>query len=104
MASLQMAPSGFQIPSTGKNCAIVGCIYFAVLQQHLDRSSSGRRDRLADGFRSFGIGVVVMDRHDTPVPYGYFYATAMLQQAGEIAVAVVTRPTLFASFSNFAFR
>jgi len=48
--------------------------------------------------------VVVMDRHDTPVPYGYFYATAMLQQAGEIAVAVVTRPTLFASFSNFAFR
>ncbi len=57
------------------------------------------RDRLADGFRSFGIGVVVMDRHDTPVPHGYFHATAMLHHAGEIAVAVVTRPTLFAGFS-----
>ncbi len=49
------------------------------------------RDRLADGFRSFGIGVVVMDRHDTPVPHGCFYATAMLQHAGEISVSVVAR-------------
>ncbi len=57
------------------------------------------RDRLADGFRSFGIGLVVMDRHDTPVPHGYFYATAMLQHAGEIAMAVVTRQTFFAGFS-----
>jgi len=40
-----------------------------------------------------------MDRHDTPVPHGYFYATAMLQHAGEIAMAVVTRQTLFAGFS-----
>jgi len=80
----QMAPSGFQIPSTGKNCAIVGCINFAVLQQRLYRSSSGRRDRLAEGLRSFGIGVVVMDRHGTPVPHGYFHATAMLQHADEI--------------------
>jgi len=44
-----------------------------------------------------------MERHGTPVPHGYFYATAMLQHAGEIAMAVVTRQTLFAGFSNFTF-
>jgi len=56
-----------------------------------DELPYARRDRLAEGFRSFGIGVVVMDRHDTPVPHGYFYATAMLQSAGEISVSVVAR-------------
>ena len=64
-----------------------------------DELPYARRDRLAEGFRSFGIGVVVMDRHDTPVPHGCFYCTAMLQNAGEIAMAVVTRQTLFAGFS-----
>jgi len=55
------------------------------------------RDRLAEGLRSFGIGVVVMDRHDTPVPHGYFSATAVLQRAGEIAAFVFDTRDLFPS-------
>ncbi len=61
------------------------------------------RDRLAEGLRSFGIGVVVMDRHDTPVPHGSFYATAMLQHAGEPVSISACQWRLFASFSKMKF-
>lgn len=40
-------------------------------------------DRLSQALRNFGLGVVTMQQHDTPVPFGHFWVTAMCQAAGE---------------------
>ena len=39
-------------------------------------------DRLSRALRDFGLGVVTMQEHGTPVPYGHFWVNAMCAFAG----------------------
>lgn len=52
-------------------------------------------DRLSQALKNFGLGVVTMQEHGTPVPYGYFWVTAMCQAAGECLTKLAWLSTCF---------
>lgn len=53
------------------------------IQGQAPRQDQPAADRLSQALKDFGLGVVTMQEHGTPVPYGHFYVTRMCQAAGE---------------------